>query len=76
MKGSYFYLIEVEQGSPLDMDIQCKIAAAVHGTDKRGYRNYFRVTAESIPEALGRILVNDRLLMQLQRNSIGTGEAK
>ena len=66
MKGSYYYVIEVEQGSPLDQDIQCKLTAAIYGQDKRGYRDYFRVTASSIPEAVGRILVNQRLLNQVQ----------
>lgn len=61
----YFYLIEVDPQSPLDMDIQCKLAAAVHG-HARGYRDYYRVTADSVPEAVGRILINDRLLVQRQ----------
>ena len=59
---SYFYLIEVEPHSPLDMDIQCKLAAAVHG-HARGYRDYYRVMADSVPQAVGKILINERLLV-------------
>lgn len=70
---SYFYLIEVDPQSSLDMDIQCKLAAAVHGP-ARGYRDYYRVTADSVPEAVGRILINDRLLVQRQADLSAIGE--
>lgn len=70
----YFYLIEVDPQSPLDMDIQCKLAAAVHG-HARGYRDYYRVTADSVPEAVGRILINDQLLVQRQTDLSGIGRA-
>ena len=63
---SYFYLIEVEPRSAFDMDIQSKISGAVYGQGERGYRDYYRVTADSIPEAVGRILINDRFLVQRQ----------
>lgn len=69
----YFYLIEVDPQSPLDMDIQCKLAAAIHG-HARGYRDYYRVTADSVPEAVGRILINDRLLVQRQADLSAIGE--
>lgn len=71
---SYFYLIEVDPQSPLDMDIQCKLTAAVHG-QARGYRDYYRVTADSVPEAVGRILINDQLLVQRQTDLSGIGRA-
>jgi hypothetical protein len=61
---SYFYLIEVDPRSPLDMDIQCKIASSIHGQHKRGYRNYYRVTADDLSEAVGRLLINHQLLDQ------------
>lgn len=73
---SYFYLIEVDPQSPLDMDIQCKISGAIHGQGIRGYRDYYRVTADSVPEAVGRILINDRLLTQRQADLSGIGEPK
>ncbi|CCI18535.1 hypothetical protein MICAF_40018 [Microcystis aeruginosa PCC 9807] len=73
---SYYYLIEVDPHSPLDMDIQRKVAAAVHGQGSRGYRDYYRVTADSVPEAVGRILINDRLLTQRQADLSGIGEPK
>lgn len=70
----YFYLIEVDPQSPLDMDIQCKLAAAIHG-HARGYRDYYRVTADNVPEAVGRILINDQLLVQRQTDLSGIGRA-
>ena len=62
MKQSYFYLIEVEQCSPLDQDIQCKLAAAVHGQDKRGYQQYWRVSADNFGQAIAKLLINQDLL--------------
>jgi len=58
-------LKEVDPQSPLDRDIQCKLADAVHG-HVRGYRDYYRITADSVPEAVGRILINDQMLVKRQ----------
>jgi hypothetical protein len=60
---SYFYLIEVEPQSPLDLFLQCKISRAIHEQGVRGYRDYYRVMADSVPQAVGKILINDRLLV-------------
>jgi hypothetical protein len=59
---SYYYLIEVDPQSPLDMDIQCKISAAVNGEDKRGYQQYWRVSANNFGQAIAKLLINQDLL--------------
>lgn len=61
---SYFYLIEVDPQSPLDKDIELDLAQCILDTRGRGYRDYYRVTADSVPEAVRKILINDRLLVQ------------
>ena len=63
---SYFYLIEVDPHSPLDKDIELDLVQCILDPQGRGYRDYYRVTADSFPEAVGRILINDRLLVQRQ----------
>jgi hypothetical protein len=59
---SYYYLIEVDPHSNFDMDIQCKVAAAVHGQDKRGFQQYWRVDAKNFNQAIAKLLVNQELL--------------
>lgn len=58
---SYFYLIEVDPHSPLDKDIELDLARCILDP-KSGYRDYYRVTADSVTEAVDRILINNRLL--------------
>lgn len=63
---NYYYLIEVNPQSPLDQDIQCKIAASIHGQDKRGYQQYWRVNADSFVQAIAKLLTNQDLLTSEQ----------
>lgn len=72
---SYFYLIEVDSHSPLDKDIELDLARCILDPQGRGYRDYYRVTADSVPEAVGRILINDQLLVQRQTDLSGIGRA-
>jgi hypothetical protein len=59
---SYYYLIEVDPHSNFDQDIQCKVAAAVHGRDKRGFKQYWRVNADNFGQAIAKLLINQDVL--------------